>query len=213
MCPTKVAGESTNPCIQASFATKNVFDVLQNLSESIGGSALPQLEAAYGLSEPITHDLHQLLIELLGRPEILSLHAVRLMGRERQLHQKIRALSKEVERFFDVLVDTGSQVSVIKARLLRPECLTTSGRPVRLKVANGQYMERRTKDAEIALQFSNHAELTRPDLGKQMLLKGRFYKALMDWDMIVGYGFMMETNCGVPQAQVQGRPTLGALVT
>ena len=172
MCPTKVAGESTNPCIQASFATNNVFDVLQNPSESIGGSALPQLEAAYGLSEPITHDLHQSLIELLGRPEILSLHAVRLMGRERQLHLKIRALSKKVERVFDVLVDTGSQVSVVKASLHRPECLTTSGRPVRLKVANGQYMERGTKNAEIALQFSKHAELTRPDPGQANAPKG-----------------------------------------
>ena len=32
------ASEGTNPCIRPSFATKNVFDVLQDLSESIGGS-------------------------------------------------------------------------------------------------------------------------------------------------------------------------------
>ena len=30
--------EGTNPCTRPSFATKNVFDVLQDLSESIGGS-------------------------------------------------------------------------------------------------------------------------------------------------------------------------------
>ena len=31
------ASEGTNPCTRPSFATKNVFDVLQDLSESIGG--------------------------------------------------------------------------------------------------------------------------------------------------------------------------------
>ena len=30
------ASEGTNPCTRPSFATKNVFDVLQDLSESIG---------------------------------------------------------------------------------------------------------------------------------------------------------------------------------
>ena len=69
------ASEGTNPCTRPSFATKNVFDVLQDLSEGIGGSPGPQLDAA--------DDLHQSLVELLERPEILSLHAVRLVGRER----------------------------------------------------------------------------------------------------------------------------------
>ena len=86
------ASEGTNPCGRPSFATKNVFDVLQDLSESIGGSPGPQLDAADGQPEPIVHDLHQSLVELLERPEILSLHAVRRVGRERQLHLKVRAL-------------------------------------------------------------------------------------------------------------------------
>ena len=38
---------------------------------------------------PKTHDLHQSLTELLEGPEILSLHAVRRVGSERQLHLKI----------------------------------------------------------------------------------------------------------------------------
>ena len=139
-CPTKVPGEGTNPCTRASFATKNVFDVLQDLFESIGGSPGPQLDAADGQPEPIVHDLHQSLVELLERPEILSLHAVDRVGRERQLHLKVRALCGEVEKVFDVLVDTGAQVSLVKAGLLPPECLTDSRKPVRLKVANGQYM-------------------------------------------------------------------------
>ena len=164
--PTKVPSEGTNPCTRPSFATKNVFDVLQDLSESIGGSPGPQLDAADGQPEPIVHDLHQSLIELLERPEILSLHAVRRVGRERQLHLKVRALCGEVEQVFDVLVDTSAQVTLVKAVLLPPEWLTDSRRPVRLKVANGQYMVGGTKEAAIGLQFVNHGELSRPDLGK-----------------------------------------------
>ena len=61
-----------------------------------------------GLLEAITHNLHQSLIERLERPEILSLHAVRRVGPERQLHLKIRALYGEVERVFNILVDTGA---------------------------------------------------------------------------------------------------------
>ena len=193
--------EGTNPCTRPSFATKNLFDVLQDLSESIGGSPGPQLDAADGQPEPIVHDLHQSLIELLERPEILSLHAVRRVGRVRQLHLKVRALRGEVEKVFDVLVDTGAQVSLVKAGLLLAECLTDSRRPVRLKVTNGQYMVGATRDAAIGLQFRNPRELTRPDLGKEIFLQGRFYEAQMDWDMIVGYDFMMETDSGVPPAQ------------
>ena len=111
---------------------------------------------------------------------------MRRVGRERQLHLKVRALCGEVEKVFDVLVDTGAQVSLVKAGLLPPECLTDSRKPVRLKVANGQYMVGGTKEAAIGLQFVNHRELSRPDLGKEILLHGSFYEAEMDWDMIVG---------------------------
>ena len=171
-----------------------------------------------GSLEHIVHDLHQSLVELLERPEILSLHAVRSVGQERQLHLKVRALCGEVEKVFDVLVDTGAQVSLVKAGLLPPECLTHSRSPVRLKVANGQYMVGGTKEAAIGLQFVNHRELSRPDFGKGILLQGRFYEAQMDCDMIIGYEFMMETDCGVLPAPglhdpVPGRPPLVAVVT
>ena len=178
-----------------------MFDVLQDLSESIGGSPGRQLDAADGQPEPIVHDLHQSLIELPERPELLSLHAVRCVGRERQLHPKVRALCGEVEKVFDVLVDTGAQVSLVKGGLLLPECLTDSRRPVRLKVTNGQYMVGGTREAVIGLQLVNHRELSRPELGKEILLQGRFYESQMDSNMIVGYDFMMETDSGVLPAQ------------
>ena len=47
----------------------------------------------------------------------------------------------------------------------------------------------------------NHRELSRLDLGKEILLQGRLYEAEMDWDMIVGYDFMMETDSSVLPAQ------------
>ena len=178
-----------------------MFDVLQDLSDSTGGSPGPQLDAADGQPEPIVHNLHQSLIELLERPEILWLHVVRRVGRERQLHLKVRALCGEVQKVFDVLVDTGAQVSLVKAGILPPECLTDGRRPVRLKVANGQYMVGGTREAAIALQFVNHRELSRLDLGKDILPQGRFYEAQMDWNMIVGFDFMMETDSGVLPAQ------------
>ena len=58
-----------------------------------------------------------------------------------------------------------------------------------------------TKEAGIALLFLNHREMSCPDLGKEIPLKGRFYEAQMDWDMIVGYNFMMEKDRGVLPAQ------------
>ena len=100
-----------------------------------------------------------------------------------------------------MLVDTGAQVSPVKTGLLLPDCLTTSRRPVRLNVANGQYTGEGTKKAAIPLQFMNHRELSRPDLGKRILLKKTFYEAQSNWDMIVGYEFMMATDSGVRPAQ------------
>ena len=82
-----------------------------------------------GSLSPLSTTCTQSLVELLERPEILSLHAVRRVGRERQLHLKVRALCGEVEKVFDVLVDTGAQVSLVKAGLLPPECLTDSWKP------------------------------------------------------------------------------------
>ena len=79
-----------------------------------------------------------------------------------------------------MLVDTGAQVSLVKAGLLPPECLTDSRKPVRLKVANGKYIVGATKEAAIGLQSVNHRELRCPDLGKEILLQGRFYEAEMD---------------------------------
>ena len=76
-----------------------------------------------------------------------------------------------------------------------------SHRSIRLKVANGQYIVGGRKEAEIALPFVNHRELSQTDLGKRTLQKGDLYEAQMDWDMTLGYNFMMEAKSGVLLAQ------------
>ena len=43
----------------------------------------------------------------------------------------------------------------------------------------------------------NQCQLSRSDVGKEIVLKGNFYKAQMDWDMIAGYSFTMETDSRV----------------
>ena len=82
--------EGINRSTQSFFAATNVLDVLQDLSESIRGFGGRQLDAADWLL--VIHDLQQSLIELLKRLEVFSVHAVRQVGRERQLNVKIRAL-------------------------------------------------------------------------------------------------------------------------
>ena len=61
---TSVLAESTKPRTQSSFATMNVFNLHQILSEESGGPPRQQLDTADGLSEPITQHMHQSLIEL-----------------------------------------------------------------------------------------------------------------------------------------------------
>ena len=49
-----------------------------------------------------------------------------------------------------------------------------------MRAANGEYMVEGTKEAKIALQFVNHREVSRRDLGKEILLKRKSYEAQMD---------------------------------
>ena len=196
------ASEGTNPYTRPSFATKNVFDVLQDVSESIRGSPGPQLDAADGQPEPIVHDLHKSLVELLERPEILSLHAVRRVGREQQLHLKVRALCGEVEKVFDVLVDTGAQVSFVKAGLLPPECLTDSRQPVRLKVANGQYMVGGTKEAAIGSASGCRQDGVRMASGNIRIVQWRQECVRMRQDGVRMASGWRQDASGWPQASV-----------
>ena len=97
----------------------------------------------------------------------------------------------------DVLVDTGAQVSLVRRRLFKEEFLQPSRRPVRLKVANGEIMSGGTHEATISMEFWEHERLNRPDQAKRSTLSGNFYVAdITDWDMIMGYDFMVANAIG-----------------
>ena len=97
----------------------------------------------------------------------------------------------------DVLVDTGAQVSLVRRGLFKEESLQPSRRPVRLSVANGEIMGGGTHEATISMEFWEHERLNRPDLAKRSTLSGNFYVAnIIDWDMIMGYDFMVGNAIG-----------------
>ena len=107
----------------------------------------------------------------------------------------------------DVLVDTGAQVSLVWRGLFKDESLQPSRRPVRLKVANGEIMGGGTHEAPISREFWEHERLNRPDLAKRSTLSGNFYVAdITDWDMIMGYDFMVRKRHWSPSPSCNAGP-------
>ena len=67
-----------------------------------------------------------------------------------------------------------------------------------LKVANGEIMGGGSHEAELGLEFREHDRLDHPDQAKRLMLQGKFYEAdLPDWDIIMGYDFMVSNSAGV----------------
>ena len=154
-----------------------------------------------GQDQPKIYTIRDPTLEVLMHPDVLELHAVRVVhtphGDERQLHLKVRVRCGQEELVVDVLVDTGAQVSLVQRGLFKEESLQPSRRPVRLKVANREIMGGGTHEATISMEFSEHERLNRPDLAKRSTLSGNFYVAdITDWDMIMGYDFMVGNAIG-----------------
>ena len=154
-----------------------------------------------GQDQPRVYTIRDHTLEVLMRLDVLELHAVRVVhtphGDERQLHLKVRVRCGQEELVVDVLVDTGAQVSLVRRGLFKEESLQPSHRPVRLKVAKGEIMGGGTHEATISMDFWEHERLNRPDLAEGSTLSGNFYVAdITDWDMIMGYDFMVENAIG-----------------
>ena len=154
-----------------------------------------------GQDQPRIYTILDHTIEALMHPDVLELHAVRVVntpqGDERQLHLKVPVRCRQEELVMDVSADTGAKVSLVRRGLFNEESLQPSRRPVRLSVANGEIMSGGTSGAGISMEFWEHEHLNRPDLAKRSTLSGDFYVAdITDWDMIIGYDFMMGNAIG-----------------
>ena len=135
----KKAPEEPKPL---SFATPNPWSALPR--EVYLGKGRGKKEGATrespvgGQDQPKIYTIRDHTLEVLMHPDVLELHAVRLVhtphGDERQLHLKVRVRCEQEELVVDVLVDTGAQVSLVRRGLFKEESLQPSRRPVRLKV-------------------------------------------------------------------------------
>ena len=199
---SKKAPEEPKPL---SFATPNPWSALPR--EVYVGKGGGKKEGATtegpvdGQDQPKIYTICDHTLEVLMHPDVLELHAVRVVhtphGDERQLHLKVRVRCGQEELVVDVLVDTGAQVSLVRRGLFKEESLQPSRRPVRLKVANGEIMGGGTHEATISMESWEHERLNRPDLAKRSTPSGNFYVAdITDWDMIMGYGFMVANAIG-----------------
>ena len=154
-----------------------------------------------GQDQPRIYTIRDHTLEVLMHPDVLELHAVRVVhtpqGDERQLHLKVRVRCGQEELVLDVLVDTDAQVSLVWRGLFKEESLQPSRRPVHLKVANGEIMRGGGHEATFSMEFWEHERLNRPALAKRSTLSGNFYVAnITDWDMIMGYDFMVGNAIG-----------------
>ena len=140
-----------------------------------------------GQDQPRIYTIRDHILEVLMHPDVLEL----------QLHLKVRVRCRQEELVVDVWMDTGAQVSLVRRGLFKEESLQPSRRPVCLKVANGEIMGGGTHEATISMEFWEHERLNRPDLAKRSTLSGYFYLAdSTDWDMIMGYDFMVGNAIG-----------------
>ena len=198
----KKAPEEPKPL---GFATPNPWSALPR--EVYVGKGRGKKEGATtessvdGQDQPKIYTIRDHTLEVLMHPDVLELHAVRVVhtphGDERQLHLKVRVPCGQEELVVDGLVDTGAQVSLVRRGLFKEESLQPSRRPVRLNLANGEIMGGGTHEVTISMEFWEHERLNRPDLAKRSTLSGNFYVAdITDWDMIMGYDFMVGNAIG-----------------
>ena len=154
-----------------------------------------------GQDQPKIYEIGDHTLEVLIHPSVLELHAMTVVrtphGDERQLHLKVRVMCGRKEVVADVLVDTGVEVSLVRNGLFPDTCLKSSDRPVRLKVANGGIMGGGSRDTEFGLEFWEHDRLHQPYEAKRLMFHGKVYESdLFDWDIIMGYDFMVSNSAG-----------------
>ena len=102
--------------VRVSGSTPN--NNIQGDSSRACPTGLAGPEPSGTLNDPGQHFHRDDTLEVLMHPDVLELHAVRVVhtphGDERQLHLKVRVRCRQEELVVDVLVDTGAQVSLVR---------------------------------------------------------------------------------------------------
>ena len=95
------------------------------------------------------------------------------------------------EKVVSILVDTGSEVSLVRPGLLGDEDLQQAGTPIRLVTVSGGTLDGGRRVAKLFLELrSIQGEETKA-------VEGLFYEAAIGWDMIVGYDFLTKNKRGL----------------
>ena len=95
------------------------------------------------------------------------------------------------EKVVSILVDTGSEVSLVRPGLLGDEDLQQAGTPIRLVTVSGGTLDGGRRVAKLFLELrSIQGEETKA-------VEGLFYEAAIGWDMIVGYDFLTKNKMGL----------------
>ena len=115
---------------------------------------------------PTQYCLPTWITEILMRPVTLELHAIRRVGK----HCGVRRADEE--QIFEILVDTGAQVSLVRSGLLSFRSLWRSAAPVSPRVDKSDIMEGGLDEAEISLELVCQEQLSSPDLGHKHQIKG-----------------------------------------
>ena len=94
-------------------------------------------------------------------------------------------------------METGAQVSLVRKGMFSNEFLNPRRGPVGLKLTNAEFLGGGAHETSIGIEPWEHDRLNRPDLAERTVFLGHFYAAdVFDWDIIVGYGFMVSNAIG-----------------
>ena len=95
------------------------------------------------------------------------------------------------EKVVSVLVDTGSEVSLVRPGLLGEDDLQRASTPIRLVTVSGGGLDGGRRVAKLFLELRSLQGL------ENKTVDGLFYEAAIGWDLIVGYDFLTKNQMGL----------------
>lgn len=115
--------------------------------------------------------------------------------RDVSLRLTVLATGSETSRTLEALVDTGSEVNLVRRGLFPPDCFQPSARPVSLTTANSQRMSGGVQEALLTLEFAGRdKESARP---VHVSTPSLLYEADISQDIILSYAWLAERGFDV----------------